>query len=56
MEPGHLLHAVLTCPSNVDALCLKSRHPFVPAARLISLTDNNNGCAVQWADHQWNAE
>ena len=36
---------------------LKSRHPFVPAAQqLISLSDNNNIRAAQWADHQWNAK
>jgi len=32
MEPGHLLHSALTCPLSADARCLKSRHPFVPAA------------------------
>ena len=30
---------------------------FVPAAQhLISLSDNNNTRAAQWADYQWNAE
>jgi len=33
MEPGHLLHSALTRPSSADARRLKSRHPFVPAAR-----------------------
>jgi len=33
MEPGHLLHSVLTCPPNGNALHLKSTHPFVPAAQ-----------------------
>jgi len=57
MEPGHLLHSVLTCPLSAVARHLKSRHPFVPAAQqLISFSDNNNMCAAQWADHQWNAE
>jgi len=57
MESGHLLHSVLTCPSNANAQRLKSRHPFVPVAQqLISLSDNNNICATHWADHQWNAE
>jgi len=57
MEPGHLLHSALTRPSSADARRLKSRHTFVPAAQhLVSLSDNNNIRAAQWADHQWNAE
>jgi len=57
MEPGHLLHSALTCPSSANARRLKARHPFVPAAQqLISSSDNNNRGAAQWADHQWNAE
>jgi len=57
MEPGHLLHSALTRPSSVVARRLKSRHPFVPAVQqLVSLSDNNNIRAKQWADHQLNAE
>ena len=57
MEPGHLLHSVLTRPSSANARRLKSIHPFVPAAQqLISLSDNNNIRAAQWVDYQWNAE
>jgi len=57
MEPGHLIHSALTCPSSADARRLKSRQPFVPAAQhLISLSDDNNIRAAQWTDHQWNAE
>jgi len=57
IEPGHLLHPTLTCPPNANARCLKSRHPFVPAAQqLITLSDDNNIRAAHWADHQWNAE
>jgi len=55
MEPGHLLHLALTRPSSANARRLKSRHPFVLAAQLISFSDNNIR-APQWADHQWNAE
>ena len=36
MEPGHLLQSALTCPPGANARRLKSRHPFVPAAQLIS--------------------
>ena len=57
MEPGHLLHSALTRSSSANARRLKSRHPFVLAAQqLVSLSDNNNIRAAQWADHQWNAE
>jgi len=56
MEPGHLFHLALTRPSSANARRLKSRHPFAPAAYLISLSDNNNIRAAQWADYQWNAE
>jgi len=56
MEPGHLLHSALTCPRSGNAWRLKSTHPFVPAAQLISSSDNNSIRAAQWADHQWNAE
>ena len=57
MEPGHLLHSALTCPSSANARRLKSRHPFAPVAQqLISSSDNNNIRAAQWADRQWNAE
>ena len=41
MEPGHLLHSALTHPPSADARRLKSRHPFVPTAQLISSSDNN---------------
>jgi len=57
MKPGHLLHSALTLPSSANARRFKSRHPFVPAVQhLISLSDNNNIRAAQWADRQWNAE
>jgi len=54
MDPGHLLHSGLTRPSSANARRLKSKHPFVPATQhLISLSENNNIRAAQWADHQW---
>jgi len=53
MEPGHLLHSVLTHPSSTNNLRLKSRHQCVPATQqLISSSDKNN---VRVAN-QWNAE
>jgi len=57
MEPEHLLHTALTSTPNADARGLKPKHPFVPAAQFISLSDTNNNIrAAHWADHQRNAE
>jgi len=57
VAPGHLFHSALSRPSCADTRRFKSRHPFVQAAQhIISSSDNNNICAAQWADHQWNAE
>jgi len=52
VTPIHKWH-----PSSADAQRLKSRHPFVPAAKqLSSLSGSYNIRAVHWADHQWNVE
>ena len=56
MEPGHLLHSALSCPSSADAQHLKSRHPFVAAAQQLISSSDNNTCAAHWADQRWNAE
>jgi len=57
MEPGHLLHSALTCPSSANPQHLKSRHPFVLAVQqLINSSDNNNKSVALLADHRWNAE
>ena len=55
MVPGHLLHSALTCPLSADTRNLKSRHPFVPAAQQLRLSDNNERVG-HWMDHQWNVE
>jgi len=56
MEPGHLLHSTLTCPLSGNARHHKSRHPFVPAAQLISSSEDNNRSETLSADQRWNAE
>jgi len=56
MEPGHLLHSALTRPSGAAARRFKLRHPFVPIAQQLNSFSDNNMCAAQWVDHQWNAE
>jgi len=40
MEPGRLLHSTVTSTPSGNAQRLKSRHPFVPAAQLISSSDS----------------
>jgi len=55
IEPGQLLHSVLTSPSSADAQRLKSRHPFVPATQHLICSSENIRVA-HWADHQSNAE
>jgi len=42
MKHEHLLNSARTSSRNANARRLKSRHPFVPAAQLISSSDNNN--------------
>ena len=53
MEPGHLLHSVLTCPQSANVWHLKSRHPFVRAAQQLISLSNNILCAAHWAHRQW---
>jgi len=55
MEPRHLIHSALTCPSGRNAQHLKWRHPFVPATQQYISSSNNNRSAKHWADHWWNA-
>jgi len=57
MEPGHLLHSVLTYSSSANARRLKSRHPFLLAAQQLFISsDNDNICVAHWADPQWNGQ
>jgi len=51
MEPGHLIHSALTCPSSGNARQLKLRHPFVPTVQQFISSSDNNRSATVWADH-----
>ena len=55
MEPGHLLHSVLTCPPSGKARHLKSKYPFVPTTQQLTSSPNNRNGALL-ADHRWNAD
>ena len=55
MGPGHLLHSAQIRSQEVNAVHPKSRHPFVPTARkLISSSDDNNRRgAPGWSPIEW---
>ena len=56
-EPNHLLHHKIISPELRQSRRLKSRHPFVPAAReLLSNLNQLDIRAVGWAKHSWRSE
>jgi len=52
--PGNQLHPALISSQGGNAWHLKSKHPIVPAAQLISSSDENNRSGALWADHRCN--
>ena len=57
LDPGHVLHELLTGSPDCYRERLKSRRPFVPAARklLQDLTELDIR-AAQWTDFRWSTE
>ena len=57
LDPGHILHGQLTEPQAASKESLKSRGPFVPAARklLHNLSELGIGTA-QWTNLAWDTE
>ena len=57
LEPDHLLHHKIISPELRQSRRLKSRHPFVPAARepLFNLNQLDIR-ATDWAEHSWRSE
>ena len=57
LDPGHVLHELLTGSPDCYRERLKSRRPFVPAARklLQDLTELDIR-AAQWTDFRWSME
>ena len=45
MDPKHLLHQLMVKPITAQEEKLRSRHPFVPAAR-----------KLQWIDYKWDVK
>ena len=57
LDPGHILHGQLTEPQAASKERLKSRHPFVPAARKLLHNLSELGIrAAQWTNLTWDTE
>ena len=57
LDPGHILHGQVTEPQAARKKRLKSRRPFVPAARQLLHNLSELGIrAVQWANLTWDTE
>ena len=57
LDPDHILHDLLSGSSDTGQMRLRSRRPFVPAAR--NLLDNLARLAIrasEWTNYKWNAE
>ena len=56
-NPDHILHEHLVRPLNVHEKRLKSRHPFVPAARkLLDDLSTLDIRAAQWTNLKWSMD
>ena len=57
LDPDHILHGRLQGSPDADGKRLKSRHPFVPAARKLLDGLSQMGTRVaQWTNTKWNME
>ena len=57
LDPDHILYGLLNGSSDTCQVRLRSRRPFVPAAR--NLLDNLARlgiCASEWTNHKWKTE
>ena len=57
LDPNHILYGLLSGSSDTCQVRLRSRCPFVPAAR--NLLDNLarlSICASEWTNHKWKTE
>ena len=57
LEPNHILYGLLSGSSDTLQVRLRSRRPFVPAAR--NLLENLARLGIRaskWTNHKWNAE
>ena len=57
LDPDHILYGVLSGPSDTHQVRLRSRHPFVPAARNHLENLAKLGIrAFEWTNHKWKTE
>ena len=57
LDPDHTLYGVLNGSSDARQEKLRSRRPFVPAARNLSNNLAELGIrASEWTNHKWNAK
>ena len=57
LDPDHILYGLLSGSSDARQVRLRSRRPFVPAARNILENLARVGIrASEWTNHKWNAE
>ena len=57
LDPNHILYGLLSRPSDTHQVRLRSRCPFVPAAR--NLLDNLARLGIrasEWTNHKWKME
>ena len=57
LDPNHILHGLLSWSSDTGQVRLRSRRPFVPAAR--NLLDNLARFGIrasEWTNHKWKTE
>ena len=57
LDPDHILHGLLSGSSDTRHVRLRSRRPFVPAAR--NLLDNLTRLGIrasEWTNHKWKTE
>ena len=57
LDPDHILYGLLIGSSDTRQVRLRSRRPFVPAAR--NLLNNLSSLGIrasEWTNHKWNAE
>ena len=57
LDPDHILHGLLSGSSDTRQVRLRSRRPFVPAARNVLNNLATLGIrASEWTNHKWNTE
>ena len=57
LDPDHILYGLLSGSSDTRQVRLRSRRPFVAAAR--NLLNNHASLGIRasgWTNHKWNAE